>query len=73
MIDYVERSAIKCTEEGPIFGDWDFGLHSPMNDGETYANKTCNFFSDNNLELIEKKAEHKHFDADECELFKIIY
>ena len=73
MIDSVERSAIKCTKEGPIFGDWDFGLHSPMTNGETYANTTCNFLSDNNLELTEEIGEYNLFNADGYKLFKIIY
>ena len=36
-------------DEGPWFGDCDFGLKKNMKEGETYANESCNFLSDLNL------------------------
>ena len=58
---------------GPKFGNSDFRLNENMKKGITYANKNCNFFSDNNLELTERKGESDNFETEELEVFKVIY
>ena len=43
---------IYCREDyGPNFGDCDFDLKKNMKLGETYANSSCNFLSNKNLEF----------------------
>ena len=72
MINY-HKKAIICENNGPIFGDWDFGLNYNMKNGETYANSFCNFLSNNNLELTMEKGESKEFITEECEVYKVIF
>ena len=58
---------------GPVFGNGDFRLNKDMKQGETYANKHCNFFCDNNLELTRGKKESEYYEAEEIEVYKVIY
>ena len=41
--------------------------------GETYANSYSNFLSNKNLELTGGKGEMEEFEADELEVYKVIY
>ena len=59
--------------QGPCFGDCDFILQDDMKVGLSYANKSCNFLSNNNLELTGGKDEHERFETDELEVYKVIY
>ena len=69
-----KKKAIKCfTNYGPAFGDFDFGLHENLKEGEVYANSTCNFLSNENLELIGKKGKQSYFTTKDVEVFKVIY
>lgn len=73
MIDK-KKCAIRCgIIDGPIFGDCDLGLNTNMSYGVTYANKKCNFFSDNNLILTGKKGEKDFFLTKEIEVYKVIF
>ena len=72
MID-INRAAIMCGVEGPIFGDWDIGLNKNMKRGEIFANSSCNFLSDNNLELIGGNGDSESFDTKELEIYKVIF
>ena len=73
MINSKEDAIVCIDEEGPIFGNWDFGLHEDMKKGETYATEFSNFISNYNLELIMEKGESKYFTTEECEVYKVIY
>ena len=65
---------IYCSKAyGPNFGDCDFDLKENMKKGETYANKHCSFLSNNNLELTGGKGAHEEYEADELEVYKVIY
>ena len=44
-----------------------------MKGGEVYANSSCNFLSNKNLELIDKKGEQSYFTTKDFEVFKVIY
>ena len=44
-----------------------------MKEGETYANSSCNFFSNKNLELTEGKGDSEYFSVEEFETYKVIY
>ena len=44
-----------------------------MKKGITYANESCNFFSNNNLELIDGKGDNESFEAEQLEVYKVIY
>ena len=69
-----EKGAIYCnSSNGPNFGGRDFCIESNMKTGDTYANKSSNFLSNNNLELIEEKGGNKKFNVEEFEVFKVIY
>ena len=65
---------IYCSKEyGPTFGDSDFDLKENMKFGETYANSSCNFLSNNNLELTGGKGAYERYETDELEIFKVLY
>jgi hypothetical protein len=65
---------IYCSSNyGPNFGNCDFDLKENMKIGETCANHNCNFLSNNNLELTGGKGDHENFDAEELEVYKVIY
>ena len=44
-----------------------------MKNGYCYANKVCNFLSNNNIELTGEKGESIRFQTDELEVYKVIY
>ena len=72
MIDKDNKKAIYCTKDyGPCFGDSDFSLEENMKNGKTYANNTCNFLSNNNLELTGGKGNNENFEVEEFELYKV--
>ena len=71
MIDSVNRRAIHCSNEGPIFGNMDFGLLKDMKIGESYANNSCNFLSNQNLELTMEKGQKTKFEIEECEIYEV--
>ena len=65
--------AIRCLKnEGPDFGDEDFSLLQNMRKGRTFANKSCNYLSNNNLELTGAKGECEYFETEELEVYKVI-
>ena len=70
MIDSKGR-AIYNGKKGPFFGNCDIGINEDMKEGTIFANKNCNFFSDNNLELFEEKGEKIVFDVEEIEVFNV--
>ena len=65
--------AIYCDSRGPNFGACDIGLSYNLKNGESYANKQCNFLSNNNLELTGGKGINDTFKTEEFEVFKVIY
>ena len=66
--------AIYCSvTTGPNFGAADFRLENNMKKGMTYANSNCNFLSNNNLELTGGKGESGKYEAEELEVYKVIY
>ena len=66
--------AIYCSKtNGPNFGASDFRLENNMKLGTTYANSNCNFLSNNNLELTGSKGESEKYEAEELEVYKVIY
>ena len=44
-----------------------------MKQGYSYANSSCNFLSNNNLELTGGKGENEKFDTEELEVYRVIY
>ena len=63
------------TNTGPCFGASDFNISSNkknMKNGTSYANKRCNFLSNNNLELTGGKGDHENFETEELEVYKVI-
>ena len=65
---------IYCVQcNGPNFGNCDFYLKNNMKKGGTYANKECNFLSNNNLELTGGKGENQDFETDELEIYRVVY
>ena len=71
----IKKKAIQGFSEGygPNFGDYDFGLHKNMKDGESYANDSCNFLSNNNLDLTGGKGNNESFKTEEFEVFQVLY
>ena len=59
--------------QGPVFGDCDFKIKEDMKCGETFANDSCNYLSNFDLELIGEKGGHKDFETEELEVFKVLY
>ena len=69
-----KKEAIYCEKDsGPCFGDSDFCLYENMKNGVTFANNSCNFLHDNNLELVGEKGESAKFQTEELEIYKLIY
>ena len=60
------------TSDGPCFGASDLHLKSNMKIGVSYANESCNFLSNNNLELTGGKGDHENFETEELEVYKVI-
>ena len=67
------KYAIRCSKYGPNFGNADFFLKEDMKQGESFANGSCNYLSDQNLELTGGKGKSEAFKADEFEVYKVIY
>ena len=61
------------SRNGPIFGDSDININQNMKKGLTYANGSCNFLSDNNLELTGGKGNEENFETEELEVYRVIY
>ena len=73
MIDRNKDSIYLAKDEGPDFGGYDFYLIENMKEGVTYANKDCNFLSNNNLELTGGIGESENFETEELEVYKVVY
>ena len=59
--------------EGPSFGNCDFYLKENMKEGETWADRDCNFLSNSNLEFIGEKGKKGIFETEELEIYNVIY
>ena len=69
-----EKEAIRnFISNGPYFGNSDLSLGDNLQYGVTFANSYCNFFSDNNLELVGKTGNYSSFEVLEFEVYKVIY
>ena len=69
-----EKLAIYCLSNyGPNFGACDLALKENMKKGESYANDSCNFLSNKNLELTGGKGESEQFATEELEVYRVIY
>ena len=69
-----DGSWIYCAKEyGPNFGAADFRLNQNMKTDDTFANNSCNFLRDNNLELTGGKGISESFETEEMEVYKVIY
>ena len=69
-----KKTSIECFKTyGIIFGDHDFSLKENMKNGCTYSNSYCNFLSNENLELTGGKGKNEDFEAEEFEVYKVIY
>ena len=44
-----------------------------MKQGNTFANISCNFLSNNNLELTGGKGNDENFETEELEVYRVIY
>ena len=44
-----------------------------MKTGITFANSSCNFLRENNLELTGGKGDCEYFETEELEVYKVIY
>ena len=71
----VKKKAIQgfSIDYGPNFGDYDFGLTKNLKEGMTYANSSCNYLSNGNLELTGGKGNDESFQTEEFEVFQVIY
>ncbi len=69
----IKKEAIRYnSNEGPNFGNSDISLGKNLKKGVTYANGSCNFLSNNNLELTGGKGNNENFETKEFEVYKII-
>ena len=70
-----KKAAIKLDgiNHGPIFGDYDFSLEENLKEGLTYANSSCNYLSNNNLELTGGRGNDETFESEEFEVYKVIF
>ena len=65
---------IQCySENGPTFGECDIQIGNNMKTGITFANSSCNFLRENNLELTGGKGDCEYFETEELEVYKVIY
>jgi len=69
------KKAIQGFSEGygPNFGDYDFGLHKNLKEGESYANESCNYLSKHNLDLTGGKGNNGSFKTEEFEVYQVQY
>ena len=61
MKNFEQKALRYKTKFGPIFGDKDIALNENMKSGISFANKNCNFLSNNNLELTGGNGESETF------------
>ena len=61
LINTKKEAIILDIMNGPRFGCDDFKIDSNMKKGLTYANKKCNFLSNNNLQLTGGKGDNEDF------------
>ena len=74
MISVKKRAIQECgVDSGPIFGDYDFGFQTNLKNGLTYANSSCNYLSNKNLELTGGNGNKEDFQTEEVEVYQIIY
>ena len=59
--------------EGPDFRDEDFSLMENMKKGRTFANSSCNYLSNYNLELTGSHAEYETLETEQLEVYKVIF
>ena len=71
----VDKKAIQgfSTDYGPNFGDYDFGLTKNLKEGMTYANSSCNYLSNDELELTGGKGNDDTFVTEEFEVYQVLY
>ena len=71
----VKKKAIQgfSVDYGPNFGDYDFGLTKNLKEGMSYANTSCNYLSNENLELTGGKGNDESFQTREFEVYQVIY
>ena len=71
----VKKKAIQgfSIDYGPNFGDYDFGLTKNLKEGMTYANSSCNYLSNNKLELTGGNGDNDTFQTEEFEVYQVIY
>ena len=71
----IDKKAIQgfSTDYGPNFGDYDFGLTKNLKEGMTYANSSCNYLSNDELELTGGKGNDDTFVTEEFEVYQVIY
>ena len=68
------KAAIICDpNSGPNFGNTDFTLKESLKNGQSYADSSSNFLSNNNLELTGGNGSNELFETEEFEVYKIIY
>ena len=77
MFDMINpnRKAIQgfSVDYGPNFGDYDLGLKNSLKEGMTYANSSCNYLSNNKLELTGGNGDNDTFQTEEFEVYQVIY
>ena len=73
MININKKAIQNLNNYGPNFGDCDFTVKENMKEGLTFANSTCNFLSNKNLELTGGKGDNESFETEELEVYKVIY
>ena len=66
-----KKVAIRNASYGPSFGDWDLKIEENLKEGVSYANSSCNFFTNKNLELIGGKGDHTSFKVEDLEVYKV--
>ena len=73
MIDKEKIAIGHYSEYGLFFGASDIRLEKNMKNGTCFANKCCNFLSNNNIELTGEKGDNISFQTEELEVYKVIY
>ena len=69
-----EKFAIQSQSKyGPIFGNYDFCLKENMKTGEAYATEKSFYLPINNLEILGENQSRDSFEAEELEIYKVIY
>ena len=69
-----DKQAIYCSSDyGVNFGAADFRLNKNLKEGITYANTSCKFLSNKNLELTGGKGDNEKFETEEFEVYQVIY